>query len=495
MENGKNSESMDKNNKKENNGKMDDGNESYPPTPPEPDKELLFLIEFLVDTLTLFPDKMMLDFIDPCSLQGPLSVVLTFLHFPPMKLGETDVDPTRRTGDNVVKYNSGKSLMFALTESLFEEPPPIYLEISAEREMPHAFLFSQLPIGKTKIQLTELFKRVFVLYDEKPGKTVSKSIKDTYQLIDNENKNVAEVSVYIRLTCMGENIVTEFEKNEDPELPLLYKNMDSKKIYECVEKDAREDQSGYRTVPLEVKKYCEYEKEKKKKKNYVPPDPADENYEEIYAEINGSVIRINFEKNRRKDPPKPFHVTDFCDCNIPLPRDLVAGMSDLSLSLEPRDGCQIQVQSDKNLITDDNVDNDPKRVGLDRANQLIFTVPPPQKLTAPNAKTILYNVSTCQNGQLHNHSKDNFLVEKVKTPENTSAKMLNDPEKDVFILRIIKRGRRGGPHEKGHFSLEFKTPKDKIEPIPLKPYFKDKTTEPQKTKKKKRNKIFVRYGG
>ncbi|KAK6628817.1 hypothetical protein RUM43_002633 [Polyplax serrata] len=460
------------------NGEGEDEDEEPPPEPQ--DKELLFLIEFLVDTLTLFPENMNLSGIDPCALQGPTAVVLTFLHFPPMSLGEKDTDPNRRTGSNVVQYNSGKSLMFALTEAQFEEPPPIYLHIAAAREMPHAFRFQQLSIGQTKVQLSELFKQVFEKYDEHPKTTVSKSIKDCYLLTGEDNKPTAEMTLYIRLTCLGENVVTEFQKTEDPEEPMLFKNRESKKVYECRESEQQEESKGM-NIGGDGKKSCE-------QSMYAPPpDPDDENYEEIFAQINGSSIAVKVEKSKRKDPPKPFHVSEFCDCDIPLPHDLVAGMSDLSLSRVSEGSINFPVRESpaspggKPGGAGEPID---KRVALDDANQLIFNVPPIETMTQPGGRnTLVYNVNTCHDNEKHKHKAGtSYKVITDNNPDGPPPKMPNDPEKDVFILRIIKRGKSNTG--KGTLSLEFKTPKEKIELPKRKPYYVEAGCGPEKSKKK-----------
>lgn len=442
----------------------DEADDDPLPPPPDDDKELLFLIEFLVNTMTLFPENLDVSNLDPCALVGPTSIALSFLHFPPMTMGETDMDPERITGENVIPFNCGKSLMFALTEAQFENPPPVFLSISAKKDMPHAFRFPFLDIGTVKVDLSGLFKLVFDKYDEHPNRTVSKSIQDTYKLMNPNGKAGAEVKVYVRLTCMGQNIVTEFKRGCDFSDPMLFKNPESLKTYECKETEPFQpvDDPG-KLLPGWAGKgrSCGDEEE--------DGDEPDEDCEEIFVDINGSAVRIKLEKYPKPDPPKPYHISEFCDCNIPLPPDLVEGMSDLSLSLANK-GVNL-IEQDREKI---------KKVGLDSANQLVFNVPPVGALVGPGKKTLVYNVNTCSEGKLHGHDSQTFRVTTGKNPSEPAMKLPNDPEKDVFILRVYKRGKRG--NSKGAVEMEFRTPKDKIVPPIKPPYMVERSVGPDKSR-------------
>lgn len=456
-------------------GKQKDKDDPLPPRPAEgEEKELLFLIEFLVDKLLVRMENLDLSNMDPCLLQGQNCMEVTFLHFPPICICEKDINTEKLTGDNESHFKCGKSLTFAITESQFEEPPPVFVKVSAHKELPHEYQPRRLFIGQAKINITKLFKLLFDKYDENPTKVpISKSIKDKYILKGEKDPPTAEVEVYIRLTCLGENVVTEFQTGEMQCDPMLFKNKESTKIYECKSKENARKGGMLKTNPSA----CD-----RPKKNDLdlcrgppgppPPDQDDENFEEIFAEINGAAISIKVEKSKRKGKTKLYHVSEFCDCDIPLSGDLVQGVSQPSFHGQYKGG------SSEGEIPEG-------KVGLKDGREVVFPVPAVSELVKPGGySNIAYNVNTCLEGEKHGHKGKNSYKIITGTEADNVPKLPNDPEKDVFTLKIIKRGRNN--KGKGTLELEFKTPKEKIAPPPKPPYMISREVGPEKDKKKKK---------
>ncbi|KAL0280162.1 UNVERIFIED_CONTAM: hypothetical protein PYX00_001537 [Menopon gallinae] len=465
-EDGRKSESPDRETRGESRGESrearrgedggEDDDDDGPLPPPEDDKELLFLIEFLVDTLSIRHDALMALRFDPCLLQGQNCVMLTFMHFPPMSICEKDINEDKNVGELVTLFNSGKSLVFALTEAQFENPPPVYLEVGAWKEMPHGFRIPNIQLGTARVDLSELFRMVFDKYDETPDQLpVAKSIKDSYEMSAN-GRVTADVGIYIRLTCLGQNIVTEFQKSDGVCNPFLFKNLESGKVYECKQTGQNKQEAPIHSCRRSTAPKAD-------------PDPEDEMYEQIYAEINGSALTVNIEKSKRKAKPKPYRLDQFCDCEIPLPPELVEGISDLSVS---------PVCVGKSEIPEGSVGR--------CQNKLIFQVPPSDKLAMPDGRNnVKYNVSTCYDGEKHGHRfQECFKV--FSEGDAVMPSMPNDPDKDVFVLRITKKGKSA--KGKGNLELEFRVPKEKIEPPPKPPYMIDRECGPEKQKKDKKKK-------
>lgn len=428
----------------------DDG----PLPPPEDEKELLFLIEFLVDTLHVRREFLAAQRLDPCTLQGQNCIILKFMHFPALSICEKDMGgEEKNVGELDAVFNSGKSLVFALTESQFENPSEVFLEVAAMKEMPHALQIPNIQLGSAKVDLSELFRLVFDKYDETPDQLpVAKSIKDNYQMSVNGNVT-GDIDIYIRLSCLGQNIVTEFLKSDGVCDPFLFKNLESEKVYECRQTmQKKKEASGW---PCRRETQPKYE-----------PDPEDENYEQIFAQINGSTLTVNVEKSKRKEKPKPYRLEQFCDCEIPLPPQLVEGLSELSVT---------PVFTGKQNIPDGGVGK--------CGNKIIFQVPPGEKLaTSDGFNNVVYKVNTCKEGDKHGHSGQNsFKIS--KKDEVVRPTMPNDNERDVFVLRIYKKGKSSKGRDA--VELEFRVPKEKIEPPPKPPYMIDREVGPDKQKKDK----------
>lgn len=433
------------------------GLDDLPPAPPPPDedKELLFLIEFLVDTLYIKPENMNVENMDPCLLQGQSCIVMTFLHYPPMYICEKDLDPCKQTGEDRIKFNSGKSLMFALSESQFENPPPIYLEVNAFKAMPHGYVPPKLPIGMTKICLSELFKQVFEKVDEKPDKLpLSKSIKDTYQLLGGKSKVAGEVAIYIRLSCLGQNVVTEFQRGGEECEPFLFKNKESNKIYECKAKDQTCVDDGDNVcppcpgwgtaVPGAKGKGCGDDRGGAGGTGWND----DEEFEEFGAEVHGHALTIKVQKGKKKDGNFPFAVSDFCDCEVPLPKKMVGGQSKGKSGASSRGGGR----------------------GGGAGNQIAVQLPENQSLCKKGGNSAkVFNVGG-------GGGREVLQV----MPEGET-----DPDKDVFVLRIGKKGEAFG---KGKLELELRTPKVKAEGRPKGPRMMncEVQTEAENNKKSKK---------
>lgn len=386
--------------------------------PPPDEKEMLFLIEFLVDTMLLKPDQMDIGGMDPCLLQGPVSIILTFLYFPPMTICETDSDPNKQTGLNLIKFNSGKSLTFALSESQLQNPPPINLEIFACKMLPHGTVPNSFPIGKTKICLVELFKQVFDKIDQKPDQLpLSKSIKDKYTLIGTTKKcPAAEITIYIRLSYLGQNVVTEFQRGDECE-PFLFKNKESKKVYECKPKEVFDDNlcpplPGWGSVGDKDCGDCEQRKSKPCGASAARPRcqasseaEDDDEYDEFGTEVQGHALTIKIHR-----PPKRQD------------EDVEGGKSCTSTKADGEGG---------------------EGSGAGTEGQVGFQVPKSQNI--------------CKKVKGESKAKI-FKIDTSNDP--TAIQGIDCPDKDVFVLRIGRKGEEAG---KGKLELELRTPKPKVE--------------------------------
>ncbi|KAL0280161.1 UNVERIFIED_CONTAM: hypothetical protein PYX00_001536 [Menopon gallinae] len=203
-------------------------------------KQRLFLVEFLIDTVTIDPTEFCEEV-----MEGQTCVTLRFLDFPPMNICEKDFDPNKEYGVDKVRFNAGKSLMFAFAEKQCESPPPIMAELTVSKACPEGSHAEKVDLGRIRICMADLFTQVYDVAKFAPDKLpFSKSIKDCFMLIGRGKRTTGEVGVYVRLTCLGQNVVTEFQCGSNMKQdPVLFKNREGKKIYQFTGTD-KEGQDG-----------------------------------------------------------------------------------------------------------------------------------------------------------------------------------------------------------------------------------------------------------
>lgn len=207
----------------------------------------LFLVEFLIDSVT----------IDSCAvdeeiLDGQTCLTLMFLNFPPMEICEKDFDANKESSKDKVKFNCGKSLMFAFNEKQCDHPPPLAVEIIVSKKLGDEKNPFRVDIGTIKICVSELFRQIVDIAKFKPDRLpASKSIKDCFMLIGPGKRTMGEVNIYIRFSCLGQNVVTEFQCGTNmKKSPFMFKNREGKKVFELTGNEVqRDDCEGVGATP------------------------------------------------------------------------------------------------------------------------------------------------------------------------------------------------------------------------------------------------------
>lgn len=206
-------------------------------------KRLLFLLEFLVDTVTIDPSQ-----VDEEVLEAQTCMTFKFLNFPPLDICEKDFDPDKEHGIDKIRFNSGKSLMFAFSEAQCENPPPIYVEVTLNKKLEKEDENEErVRIGSIKICMAELFRQSYDVAKFYPDRLpYSKSIKDCFMLVGAGKRTVGDAGVYLRLTCMGQNVVTEFQIGSNEKDPFLFKSREGKKVFQILGNDINPDEDDDR---------------------------------------------------------------------------------------------------------------------------------------------------------------------------------------------------------------------------------------------------------
>lgn len=169
--------------------------------------ENLFLLEFLVDNLKLEGGC------DCDKPPGETCVSFQFLDNDPLDVCENDFGPKAGKGNSDVK--TGKSCLFSLTSDQAEDATRQFdIYVSVFRKMKPGWLPETVPIGNTVIPVAEVFNELLESMgcgcDTSP---CAKTLKDTFPITNCSEEEIGAIDVYIRMSCFGKLIVTQFQMN------------------------------------------------------------------------------------------------------------------------------------------------------------------------------------------------------------------------------------------------------------------------------------------
>lgn len=202
--------------------------------------ENLFLLEFLVDSVDL---KSKCDCDTP---PGDTCVEFQFLDNEPLNVCETDFLPNKhQAGDTDIK--SGKSCLFSLDPQQVDEACRNFdVMVSVFKKMQPGWLPETITLGAALISITNLFieliKCVQIQENQAPA---AKTLKDTFKLLNVKNDVVGTISIYVRMSCFGKLIVTQFQMNVDDK-SVLFKDMGGQSLYRY--KKAKKFENSEQTV-------------------------------------------------------------------------------------------------------------------------------------------------------------------------------------------------------------------------------------------------------
>lgn len=184
--------------------------------------ENLFLLEFLVDNVDLGQGC------DCDSPSGELCISFQFLDNAPLDVCENDFSSAQ--GGKDVK--TGKSCLFSLTPTQAEEATKQFdIYVSVVKKMQPGWLPEKVEIGNTLISVCNLFNELI----ESVGcgcesSPCAKTLKDSFGISSSEGEEIGSISVYIRMSCFGKLIVTQFQMNLEDK-SVLFKDKDGKSMY------------------------------------------------------------------------------------------------------------------------------------------------------------------------------------------------------------------------------------------------------------------------
>lgn len=188
--------------------------------------ENLFLLEFLVDDVNL-DEKC-----DCGAHGGQLCVSFQFLDNGPLEVCEADFSPMRKYAGNDDNTKSGKSCLFSLSPQLTEACLTTFdLLVTVKKMMPPDVLPDKVDLGLACISLANLFAELVgsIEASENEG-PAAKTMKDVFSLQNQMGKEVGKIGIYIRMSCFGKLIVTQFQMNLQDK-SVLFKDKEGKSLY------------------------------------------------------------------------------------------------------------------------------------------------------------------------------------------------------------------------------------------------------------------------
>ncbi|XP_044749725.1 uncharacterized protein LOC123310325 isoform X1 [Coccinella septempunctata] len=189
--------------------------------------ENLFLLEFLVDSLELAPQC------ECASPPGETCVAFTFLDNAPLEICEEDFSPAMRYGQDNARLKSGKSCLFSLTaDQVAALSAEFDVTVSVLKKMQSGWLPDKIQVGAAVISIANLFTEMIQSIQEStaPESPTSKTLKDVFEIFNTEGTQVGKIGVYIRMSCFGKLIVTQFQMNFDDK-SVLFKDKEGKSLY------------------------------------------------------------------------------------------------------------------------------------------------------------------------------------------------------------------------------------------------------------------------
>lgn len=191
--------------------------------------ENLFLLEFLVDKIK----------IDSCAggigcCTGEMCVSIQFLDNAPLDICEDDFAPRAKKRypceEDMVK--SGKSCLFSLTPAQAKEATQTFdVNLDIFKKTQPGILPEKIQVGNCLVSIAGLFVELINSITSTSGESPSaKTLKDSFKITGNTGQVIGDISIYIRMSCFGKLIVTQFQMNLQDK-SVLFKDREGHSLY------------------------------------------------------------------------------------------------------------------------------------------------------------------------------------------------------------------------------------------------------------------------
>lgn len=131
-----------------------------------------------------------------------------------------------------LKVKSGKSCLFSLTpEQAMEATRTFDVNLDIFKKMQPGFLPEKVQVGNCLISIANLFVELIDSITSSTGEAPSaKTLKDTFKITGNTGQVIGELGIYIRMSCFGKLIVTQFQMNLQDK-SVLFKDKEGHSLY------------------------------------------------------------------------------------------------------------------------------------------------------------------------------------------------------------------------------------------------------------------------
>ncbi|KAG7202341.1 hypothetical protein KM043_018669 [Ampulex compressa] len=202
-------------------------------------EQQLFLFEFLVDKVSIPVVKAMCEELLP----SVTCVSFQILSLPPIDIHQEESGVNCAClEDDAQVFKKGKSCLFALPSVVLQKPLASFpVNMSVYKKLPPGVLPDVMLIGSHRIEAKEIMNAVLCRRAFKDG-SACQAIKETFKIATATGQCVGEVTLFLRASCFGRKIVTQFQLPHNAR-PYLFKGADDSPIFQCKkipEKDARE---------------------------------------------------------------------------------------------------------------------------------------------------------------------------------------------------------------------------------------------------------------
>ncbi|XP_035733550.1 uncharacterized protein LOC118446700 [Vespa mandarinia] len=193
------------------------------------DSQQLFLIEFLVDKINIPAVRAIHEEMLPVTT----CVSFQILNLPPININEEALSDgcACLSGDTQV-FKKGKSCLFALPNNVLQKPVHSFpVTMTVYKKLPPGVLPDVMLIGTYQIQLRNLINDLLSQRVFNNGNPC-KSLKSTFRIATATGQCVGEVTLFIRVSCFGKKIITQFQIPHNKK-PYLFKGTDDSPVFQC----------------------------------------------------------------------------------------------------------------------------------------------------------------------------------------------------------------------------------------------------------------------
>ncbi|XP_015184046.1 PREDICTED: uncharacterized protein LOC107070397 [Polistes dominula] len=193
------------------------------------DSQQLFLIEFLVDKVNIPAIRAIHEEMLPVTT----CVSFQVLGLPPININEeASVDKCACLSGDVQVFKKGKSCLFALPNNVLQKPIHSFpVTMSVYKKLPPGVLPDVMLIGTHQIQLRNLINDLLSQRIFKNGNPC-RSLKSTFRITTATGQGVGEATIFIRVSCFGKKIVTQFQIPHNKK-PYLFKGSEDSPVFQC----------------------------------------------------------------------------------------------------------------------------------------------------------------------------------------------------------------------------------------------------------------------